>query len=545
MTVESTLSHSPAALASDEPAILHRRLLRGLRDAGGRLKMADSLGTRLSGRQLLTRILAARLVLQRVLRADERRVGVLLPPTAGGAIVNAALALMGRVAVNLNYTASQSILDICMERAGLDHVISSPAFLSRVSLDVGSRMLDAASLRQQLSLGQKIRAWTEANLLPLSQLERQLGLNHISPNDVLTIIFTSGSTGDPKGVVLSVDNVGSNVRAITDLLHLSPADTALGVLPFFHSYGYTTALWVPLTLEPAVVYHTNPLDAKVVGRLAREFHATVLMATPTFLRTYIRRTDPDDFSSLEVVFGAAEKLTAEVTDAFEEKFGVRPREAYGATELSPLVAANVPPSRHVPGRPADAREGTVGKPILGCRARVTDREGNEELPLGKEGLLWIRGPNVMQGYLDRPDLTAEVIKDGWYCTGDIARLDSDGFITITGRQSRFSKIGGEMVPHMLVEAAVNDALGAADGELVAVVTAVPHPTKGERLVVLHVQEIPDISFVCRQLADRGLPNLWIPAVDSFSMIDQLPLLGSGKLDLRQLNEIARERFGAS
>ncbi len=162
-----------------------------------------------------------------------------------------------------------------------------------------------------------------------------------------------------------------------------------------------------------------------------------------------------------------------------------------------------------------------------------------------EDLLWIRGPNVMQGYLDRPDLTAEVIKDGWYCTGDIARLDSDGFITITGRQSRFSKIGGEMVPHMLVEAAVNDALGAADGELVAVVTAVPHPTKGERLVVLHVQEIPDISFVCRQLADRGLPNLWIPAVDSFSMIDQLPLLGSGKLDLRQLNEIARERFGAS
>ena len=545
MTVESTLSHSSAALASDEPAILHRRLLRGLRDAGGRLKMADSLGTRLSGRQLLTRILAARLVLQRVLRPDERRVGVLLPPTAGGAIVNAALALMGRVAVNLNYTASQSILDICMERAGLDHVISSPAFLSRVSLDVGSRMLDAASLRQQLSLGQKIRAWTEANLLPLSQLERQLGLNRISPNDVLTIIFTSGSTGDPKGVVLSVENVGSNVRAITDLLHLSPADTALGVLPFFHSYGYTTALWVPLTLEPAVVYHTNPLDAKVVGRLAREFHATVLMATPTFLRTYIRRTDPDDFSSLEVVFGAAEKLTAEVTDAFEKKFGVRPREAYGATELSPLVAANVPPSRHVPGRPADAREGTVGKPILGCRARVTDREGNEELPLGKEGLLWIRGPNVMQGYLDRPDLTAEVIKDGWYCTGDIARLDNDGFITITGRQSRFSKIGGEMVPHMLVEAAVNDALGAADGELVAVVTAVPHPTKGERLVVLHVQEIPDISFVCRQLADRGLPNLWIPAVDSFSMIDQLPLLGSGKLDLRQLNEIARERFCAS
>lgn len=507
--------------------------------------MADSLGTRLSGRQLLTRILAARLVLDRVLSPEEHRVGVLLPPTAGAAIVNAALALMGRVAVNLNYTSSQSILDICIDRAGLDHVISSPAFLSRVNLDVGSRMLDAASLRQRLSLGQKIRAWFEATLLPLSQLEQSLKLDSIGPNNVLTIIFTSGSTGDPKGVVLSVENVASNVRAITDLLHLSPADTALGVLPFFHSYGYTTALWVPLTLEPAVVYHTNPLDAKVVGRLAREFHATVLMATPTFLRTYIRRTDPEDFSSLEVVFGAAEKLTADVTNAFEKKFGVRPREAYGATELSPLVAANVPPSRHVPGRLVDAREGTVGKPILGCRARVTNREGTAELPIGEEGLLWISGPNVMQGYLDRPDLTTEVIRDGWYCTGDIARLDSEGFITITGRQSRFSKIGGEMVPHMLIEEAINDELGAADGELLAVVTAVPHPTKGERLVVLHVQEITDVSAVCRQLVERGLPNLWIPSADSFSVIDILPLLGSGKLDLRQLNEIARERFGAS
>ncbi len=527
------------------PAILHRRLIRSLREAGGRLKMADSLGTRLTGRQLLTRILAARLVLERVLGPDERRVGVLLPPTAGAAIVNAALALMGRVAVNLNYTASQSILNICIERAGLAHVISSPTFLSRVSLDVGDRLLDAAALRQQLTLGQKLQAWTEATLLSRAALERRLGLDRIAPDDVLTIIFTSGSTGDPKGVVLSVENVDSNVRAIADLLHVSPADTALGVLPFFHSYGYTTALWVPLTLEPAVVYHTNPLDAKVVGRLAREFHATVLMATPTFLRTYIRRTDPDDFSTLEVVFGAAEKLTPEVTDAFEERFGVRPREAYGATELSPLVAANVPPSRHVPGRPVDAREGTVGKPILGCAARVTDREGQAELPIGQEGLLWIGGPNVMQGYLDRPDLTADVVKDGWYCTGDIARLDNDGFITITGRQSRFSKIGGEMVPHMLVEEAINTVLGAADGELLAVVTAVPHPTKGERLVVLHLQEIPDPASICRQLADRGLPNLWLPAPDSFSLIEDLPLLGSGKLDLRQLNELAKERFGGN
>ena len=504
--------------------------------------MADSLGTRLTGRELLIRIFAARSVLERVLGPDEKMVGVLLPPTAGAAIVNAALALSGRVAVNLNYTASQSILDLCIERARLKHVISSPLFLSRVKLDVGETLLDAGDLRKQLTTADKVLAFVHATITPLSILEKLLGLDRITDSDVLTVIFTSGSTGDPKGVVLTQENVGSNVRAIDALLHLSPADVALGVLPFFHSYGYTTTLWTPLTLEPAVAYHTDPRDAQVVGKLAREHHATILMATPTFLRIYTRRTPAEDFSTLEAVFGAAEKLPAEVCDAFEKKFGVRPSEAYGATELSPLVAANVPPARHVPGRPADAREGTVGQPVLGSRARITDREGERELPVGEEGLLWIAGPNVMQGYLDRPDLTAKVVKDGWYCTGDIARLDLEGFITITGRESRFSKIGGEMVPHLTIEEAVNAELGAADGELMAVVTAVPDRAKGERLIVFHLPTSHQPRDIVKTLADHGLPKLWIPSADSFAEIEELPILGSGKLDLRAIGTLAKERF---
>ena len=250
--------------------ILQRRMLRACRSAARRLKMADSLATRLTGRELLIRIFAARSVLERVLGPDEKMVGVLLPPTAGAAIVNAALALSGRVAVNLNYTASQSILDLCIERARLKHVISSPMFLSRVKLDVGEKMLDAGELRKQLTTTDKLLAFVHATITPISLLEKLLGLDQIKDSDVLTVIFTSGSTGDPKGVVLTQENVGSNVRAIDALLHLSPADVALGVLPFFHSYGYTTTLWTPLTLEPAVAYHTDPRDAQVVGKLARE-----------------------------------------------------------------------------------------------------------------------------------------------------------------------------------------------------------------------------------------------------------------------------------
>jgi len=532
----------PAATAPGGPPILQRLMLRACRSAGRRMKMADSLGTRLSGRDLLVRILVARRVLERALAPDEKMVGVLLPPTAGAAIVNAALAVMGRVAVNLNYTASQSILDLCIERAGLRHVISSPAFLARVKLDLGERLLDAGALKTRATALDKAAGFIHATVTPLPLLERLLGLGRIGPDDVLTVIFTSGSTGDPKGVVLTQENVGSNVRAIDNLLHLSAHDVALGVLPFFHSYGYTTTLWTPLTLEPAVVYHTDPRDAQTVGRLAREHHATILMATPTFLRIYTRRTPAEDFSTLECVFGAAEKLPADVCDAFDRKFGTRPSEAYGATELAPLVAANVPPSRHVPGRPPDAREGTVGKPILGCRARITDREGGHELPVGADGLLWIAGPNVMQGYLDRPDLTAKAVKDGWYCTGDIAHLDGEGFITITGRESRFSKIGGEMVPHLNIEEAVNAELGAADGELLAVVAAVPDKAKGERLVVFHLPTDRQPRDIVRKLAERGLPNLWIPGADAFAAIDELPMLGSGKLDLRRLAEMARQRF---
>ena len=523
-------------------ATLPRALVRACRLSGGRLKVADSLGTRLSGRALLIRILCAMRVLERVLAPDEQAVGVMLPPTAAAAIVNAALVFMGRVAVNLNYTTSQQTLDLSIERAGLRHVLTSPAFLARVKLSVGSRLLDATELKSRLTTFDTLVAATQATCLPLGILERMLGLDRLRAADVLTVIFTSGSTGDPKGVVLSEENVASNVRAIGQILHVSSADVALGVLPLFHSYGYTATFWAPLVLDAAVVYHTNPLDAQAIGALAREHHATILMATPTFLRTYLRRTPAEDFSTLEVVFGSAEKLPRELSDAFEAKFGVRPREAYGATEMSPLIAANIPPARHVPGSRADAREGTVGRPIPGCSARVTTREDVAPLPVGSEGMLWITGPNVMQGYLDRPDLSAQVIRDGWYCTGDIARLDEDGFITITGRESRFSKIGGEMVPHIPVEEAVNAELGSGDGELMAVVAGVPDPRKGERLVVLHLKTGRDPHDICRGLAARGLPNLWIPTPDSFAEVEAIPVLGSGKLDLLWLATEAGERF---
>ena len=220
----------------------------------------------------------------------------------------------------------------------------------------------------------------------------------------------------------------------------------------FHSFGYTVTLWTVLTLDPKGVYHYTPLEPRQIGALCRKHGCTILIATPTFLRAYLRRCEPDDLRSLDVVFAGAEKLPPELAAAFHERFGVLPVEGYGATELSPVVSGNRPPSRD-PTRIRDAgkcgnRIGTIGQPMAGIDVKVIDVDTGEDLPRGQQGMLLVRGPSVMKGYLNRPDLTAEVMRGDWYVTGDLATIDEDNYISITGRISRFSKIGGEMVPHL-------------------------------------------------------------------------------------------------
>jgi acyl-[acyl-carrier-protein]-phospholipid O-acyltransferase/long-chain-fatty-acid--[acyl-carrier-protein] ligase len=237
-------------------------------------------------------------------------------------------------------------------------------------------------------------------------------------------------------------------------------------------------------------------------------------------------------------------------EQFERKFGVRPVEGYGATELSPLAAVNIPYSRQAGKEPQlQSKEGTVGRTIAHVAAKVTDLETGEELAAGNAGMLWISGPNVMKGYLDRPEANADVLQHGWYKTGDVALIDEDGFITITGRVNRFSKIGGEMVPHVTIEEVLAKYLDQtpnddADNDLPLVaVTAVPDDKKGERLVVLYASERKSIDEMRQALMDAGLPNLFVPSADSFFRVDSLPLLGVGKIDLKRIRELAKQATG--
>ncbi|HEU5434139.1 MAG TPA: AMP-binding protein, partial [Thermomicrobiales bacterium] len=290
----------------------------------------------------------------------------------------------------------------------------------------------------------------------------------------------------------------------------------------------------------AAAYIANPLDARGVGQLCRERRATVLGATPVFLRSYLRRCDPADLASLDVVAVGAERLPQSLSDAFAETFGVRPVEGYGMTEMGPLVAANMPPERAAAGDPCPCAEGTVGRPVRGVRAKVVDPETERELGPGEIGLLLVTGPNLMNGYLGLPEATAAAIRDGWCVTGDIACVDAAGCIRIVDRQSRFAKIGGEMVPYATVEAALSDLLGGEGPAPTFAVTSVPDPVKGERLVVVHAPVALTPDQLQNGLAADGLPKLFIPGRDSFVLVDALPLNGAGKLDLPAIKRLARE-----
>ena len=532
--------------------LLTRSFIRSCKARRKLPKIGDSTGADMTGGETLMRALILRRLLKRhVLSSDEKFVGVLLPPSAPGFLANMALALDKRVSVNLNYTVTPDVMNQCLELAGIKHVITSRKFIDKMPefAKINAELFYLEDLREDPkkgpTLADKAAGWLGANLCPAGVLEASLGLGTVKPDDLLTVIFTSGSTGTPKGVMLTYANVGHNVDAIDQVIHLRSSDVLIGILPFFHSFGYTVTLWGSAALDIKGAYHFSPLDARQIGKLVQKHHGTLLLATPTFLRNYLRRCEKEEFATLDVVVAGAEKLPKDLADAFEEKFGVRPVEGYGTTELSPLVSVNIPPSRSIDNFQKDRKEGSVGRPMPGVTAKVTNLDTGGECKAGEAGMLWIKGPNVMQGYMHREDLTQEVIKEGWYQTGDIAFIDDEGFIHITGRESRFSKIGGEMVPHIKIEEILCQILGASEeaGPEIAV-TAVPDEKKGERLVVLHTRLTKSVDELRKGLSASGLPNLFIPSADSFIEVESIPILGTGKLDLRGLKKLALDKVSA-
>ncbi|PYL94559.1 MAG: AMP-dependent synthetase [Verrucomicrobia bacterium] len=383
--------------------------------------------------------------------------------------------------------------------------------------------------------------WMMSIFAPTRLLLRLLQVPKRGGHDEAMVLFTSGSSGEPKGVVLSHRNIVGNVSQFRELLDARKEDAILASLPFFHSFGSTVTLWYPLIEGVRIVTYPNPLEVAKNAALIEKHKLTLLLATPTFLRGYLRKAEPQQLRTLRLVITGAEKLPLDLAKAFEDRFNQHVFEGYGLTETSPVVSVNLPdpqPTKSGEQVQPSSRLGSVGKMAPGIAAEIREPENERKLSLHETGMVWFRGANIFEGYLHDEKRTADVLQDGWFETGDIGRFDEDGFLYIEGRLSRFSKIGGEMVPHEAVEQKIIDLLGFSgkDERLVAIV-GVQDESKGEALILLAAVDV-DLAQLRDKLRDAGVPNLWIPK--KICRADSIPVLASGKLDLKKCQELAAE-----
>ncbi len=488
-----------------------------------------------------SKLLGAAIALSDYLRKEfpDERIAIVLPASKGSMVANLAVTLADKVPVDLNFTMGRAANESCCKRASLRVAISATQFMERLKdFPWPERVLKLDELMPRMK-HQIFFRWMMSILLPARLLLRLLKIPKEGGHKEAVLLFTSGSTGEPKGAVISHRNVVGNVSQFRQLLDATKEDAILASLPFFHTFGSTVTLWYPIIEGVRIVTYPNPLEATKNAALIERYKLTLLLATPTFLRGYLRKVEPDKLRSLRLVITGAEKLPLELAKNFEERFKQRVFEGYGLTETSPVVSVNLPePQSTKPGEQVQpsSRLGSVGKMAPGIAAEIRHPETGAKLSLHESGMLWLRGVNIFEGYLHDPERTGDVLQDGWLNTGDLGRFDEDGFLYIEGRLSRFSKIGGEMVPHETIEDKIVDSLDLSgrDERTVAIV-GVQDEAKGEALVLLSAVDI-DLAELRSKLHDAGVPNLWIPK--QVQRVESIPVLASGKLDLKKCKELA-------
>jgi len=486
-----------------------------------------------------SKLLGAAAALSRVLRKQftNERIAIVLPASKGSMLANLAVTLAGKVPVDLNFTIGRAANESCCKRANLQVAISATQFMERIKdFPWPEHVLELDELMPRLKR-QIIFWWIMSVLLPARLLLRLLNVPKIGGHADAILLFTSGTTGEPKGAVMSHRNVVGNVSQFRELLDAKKDDAVLASLPFFHTFGSTVTLWYPLIEGVRIVTYPNPLEAAKCAALIERYKLTLLLATPTFLRVYLRRAEPYQLHSLRLVIAGAEKLPLDLAEKFEERSGKKVFEGYGLTETAPVVSVNLP--EPVPNAEPTSRLGSVGRMAPGIAAEIREPETDRKLTLYDTGMLWLRGVNIFAGYLHDPKRTAEVLRDGWLKTGDIGRFDKDGFLYIEGRLSRFSKIGGEMVPHETIEGKIVDLLGLSGrDERPIAVMGVQDAAKGEALVLLSTVDV-DLDQLRKKLHEAKVPNLWIPK--QVQHVESIPVLASGKLDLKKCQELANQK----
>ncbi len=513
--------------------------LRGLMKDADEIAVIDGHdGTQLTRRRLL----AGALSLSRIVRSrvKEKRVGIVLPAGAPAMLANLAVLFAGKIPVNLNFTAGHAALEASMRKGGIGTVITAGAVHGRLKeFPWPAQVMLLDEMRDEIRRG-AAKWFLLSKVLPAGLLGKIAGIPREGDRTEAFLLFTSGSSGEPKGVALTHRNLIANTRQFGDMLDLKSSDVIFGSLPFFHSFGATVCLLFPLIGGVRIVTYPNPLETSKCAALIEKHGATLMLATPTFLRGYLKRATREQFRTIKLLVTGAEKLPDELAAAFREKFGIEIMQGYGLTETSPAASFNLP-AHGSEGHQATNRHGSVGRLVPGLAAQIRDPETGELRSLFEKGMLWFKGANVFEGYLGEPERTAEVFRDGWFRTGDLARFDEDGFLFIEGRMSRFSKIGGEMVPHETIEARIVETFGlSGEGERVIAVSSAPDEAKGEMLVVLSTRDITRHDLH-EKLSAAGLPNLWIPR--HILHVEKIPVLATGKLDIQGCAQLAKKAAG--
>ena len=481
----------------------------------------------------------------------EPRLGIILPPGKGGVIANIACFLAGIVPVNINYTSSEPAFESIVRQGGLKHFVTARAFMSKLPQfpwPKGESIIHLDKTLKGLGMA-KIASWVAfAKFAPVSVIAKTFDLDARRKDDEAALLFTSGSSGEPKGVPLTHKMILSNTAQLLSKAYVPAGSPILCSLPIFHSLGLSFTTIMPMIYGFSMVTYPSPLDAKNLNDLIEQHKCTIVLSTPTFARSMLRRAHADTYKSVKYFVVGAEKLQETLANEFMEKCGVQLLEGYGLTETTPLCGVNldkIGPTEEQPYFVPGEKNGTIGQLVPGLAVRITDPDDDSvRLPISERGMIWFKGPNVFSGYIGRDDLNAGIFRDGWFKTGDLGHVDLNGFLTLGGRRSRFSKVGGEMVPHEVVENAIEGFVQLPEGfagRAVAVM-GVPDAAKGEALVLLSAVHQGQLNQALEEIKNHlvavGLPRLWCPR--EIIPVEAIPALPTGKMDLKGCQILAYE-----
>lgn len=463
---------------------------------------------------------------------NSDRVGIVIPNSGLGIIANLAVIFAGKVPVNLNFASTNDVARHCIAKSGINLVLTASAVREKFRdfpFPVNTIDCDLLLKKYKKTKITLIKNYV-LNSLPTFISCRIFNIPKEAIRDEFAVLFTSGSSGAPKGVALSHKNILENINGICKVQDFPKKSKLLANLPLFHSFGFTVTMWLPLLKGIKLVTVPSPLEINKNIKAIENEKVTILLGTPTFLRGYLRKGSSNKFKSVQYVVAGAEKSDTEFIKQWENIADCKYLEGYGLTETSPVISLN--------SEGNGIKHGTVGRVLPNIMVKTIHPDTFESLGRLDTGLLCFRGDTIFMEYIMDADKTKSAFKDGWFVTGDIGRVDENGFLHIEGRLARFSKIGGEMIPHEKIESAIRRMLKLDDQEEnnIAIVGK-PHKTKGEELYLISTHPI-NLKELREKLA-KELGNLFVPK--KHKKVDEIPVLPTGKLDIQKLKTLVNEK----